>query len=274
MFRFGLSLFEAMEMVFPPIFSEMERMPAELSSMYTWFRRFLTASAQGPAAIIARHGSQCVFSVDAMGLRPLWFGETEKELFISSELGVVPHEEIMSDPKPLAPGEKVGLEVMPGKGVRVLFHPELRRHIHERFRKRTNLSAHSRSCVRVVPCRSPVAPGIRGGAETRGWCWKTSCRPWPGKAAMCRICGRWHGQATIPLLPSGMTGPWRPSPCPGRTCPTISRNRWRLSPTGHRPGAGVRALFHSRLPGGKTTFQGTDAAGNRSYRSPSHRGKA
>ncbi|WP_459816992.1 glutamate synthase-related protein [Geotalea toluenoxydans] len=148
MFRFGLSLFEAMEMVFPPIFSEMERMPAELSSMYTWFRRFLTASAQGPAAIIARHGSQCVFSVDAMGLRPLWFGETEKELFISSELGVVPHEEIMSDPKPLAPGEKVGLEVMPGKGVRVLFHPELRRHIHERFRKRTNLSAHSRSCVR------------------------------------------------------------------------------------------------------------------------------
>jgi glutamate synthase (NADPH/NADH) large chain len=148
MFQNGLSLFEAMEMVFPPIFSTMEAMPDELKGMYTWYRRYVTASAQGPAAIIARHGGQCVFSVDAMGLRPLWFGETEKELFISSELGVVPHEEILSDPKPLAPGEKVGIEVTPGKGLKVLYHPELRRQIYERFRKRTNLAAHSRACVK------------------------------------------------------------------------------------------------------------------------------
>src|SRR6266567_4601057 len=59
----GFTLFEAMEMVFPPVFSAMDRMPVELGAMYGWFRRYLSASAQGPAAIIARHRDQCVFSV-------------------------------------------------------------------------------------------------------------------------------------------------------------------------------------------------------------------
>jgi glutamate synthase (NADPH/NADH) large chain len=148
MFHYGLTLFEAMELVFPPIFSEMERMTAELQAMYGWFRRFFQASAQGPAAIIARHREQCVFSVDAMGLRPLWVGETEKELFASSELGVVPHEEILADPKPLAPGEKMGIRITAGKGVQVFEQAELRREIYGRFRKRTNLAAHGRAFVR------------------------------------------------------------------------------------------------------------------------------
>ena len=74
--RYGLTLFEAMELVFPPVFSAMEQMAPELQAMYGWFRRHLSASAQGPAAIIARHRELCVFSVDAMGLRPLWVGET------------------------------------------------------------------------------------------------------------------------------------------------------------------------------------------------------
>ncbi len=162
MFRFGLTLFEAMELVFPPIFTEMERLPAELGAMYSWFRRFLTASAQGPAAIVARHRDLCVFSVDAMGLRPLWFGETEKELFASSELGVVPHEEIVADPRPLAPGEKVGVRVKPGKGVEVLAHPELRRAVYETFRRRTNLAAHAKALVCDTSTQgAAVAPGIR-----------------------------------------------------------------------------------------------------------------
>ena len=145
---FGCTLFEAMEMVFPPVFSAMDRMEPELASMYGWFRRFLTASAQGPAAIIARHRDQCVFSVDAMGLRPLWVGETDKELFASSELGVVPHEEIIRDPKPLAPGEKMGVLLFPGAPPRVLQHHELRRELLAVFRKRTNLPAQARSLVK------------------------------------------------------------------------------------------------------------------------------
>ena len=143
--RYGLTLFEAMEMVFPPIFSSMDRMETSLQAMYVWFRRFLTASAQGPAAIIARHGKQCVFSVDAMGLRPLWVGETDRELFASSELGVVPHEEILSDPVPLAPGEKLGVCLNVGTSPRMLRHHEMRQEVSNLFRRRTNLGHHSRS---------------------------------------------------------------------------------------------------------------------------------
>ncbi|KAF0221417.1 MAG: glutamate synthase (NADPH/NADH) large [Geobacteraceae bacterium] len=145
---YSLSLFEAMEMLFPPIFSEMERMSPELVSMYTWFRRYVSASAQGPAAIIARHRDSCVFSVDAMGLRPLWVGETEKEVFASSELGVVPHEEILTDPKPLAPGEKVGVRYGQEKHCQVLEHHELRREVYALFRKRTNLAAQAKVLVK------------------------------------------------------------------------------------------------------------------------------
>jgi glutamate synthase (NADPH) large chain len=143
----GFTLFESMELVFPPIFSAMDRMEPELAAMYGWFRRFLCASAQGPAAIIARHRDQCVFSVDAMGLRPLWVGESDKEIFASSELGVVPHEEILSDPKPLAPGEKMGIRLVPGAAPRVFQHHELRREVLSTFRRRTNLPAQARSLM-------------------------------------------------------------------------------------------------------------------------------
>jgi glutamate synthase (NADPH) large chain len=150
--HFGLTLFEAMELIFPPIFSEMEKMPADLQEVYTFFRRFFSASAQGPAAIIARHQNRCVFSVDAMGLRPLWFGETGKEYFASSEWGVVPHEELLGDPRPLAPGEKIGLRLAEGKKARILEHEELRREVRSLFRRRTSLSAHQISLCKSAQC--------------------------------------------------------------------------------------------------------------------------
>ncbi|HBG08027.1 MAG: glutamate synthase [Geobacteraceae bacterium GWC2_58_44] len=144
----GFTLFEAMELVFPPICSAMERMPPELAAMYGWFRRYLGASAQGPAAIIARHRDRCVFSVDAMGLRPLWVGETDEEIFASSELGVVPHEEIVTDPKPLAPGEKMGVLLAAGGAPQLLQHEELRREVLSAFSRRSNLPAQAKSITR------------------------------------------------------------------------------------------------------------------------------
>jgi glutamate synthase (NADPH/NADH) large chain len=144
----GLTLFEAMEMVFPPVFSIMDRMVDEHRALYGWFRRFLTASAQGPAAIIARHGDRCVFSVDAMGLRPLWVGETDRELFASSELGVVPHEELLMDPKPLAPGEKLGVVLQHGRSPRLLQHHELRQEVLNSFRRRIRLEPSARSLAK------------------------------------------------------------------------------------------------------------------------------
>lgn len=146
--RYGFTLFEALELVFPPVFSAVAAMESDFAAMYGWFRRFLTASAQGPAAIIARHGERCVFSVDAMGLRPLWVGETDKEIFASSELGVVPHEEISSDPKPLAPGEKLGIKLASGREPQLLAHHELREEVLAVFRKRTNLAAQAQSLVK------------------------------------------------------------------------------------------------------------------------------
>ena len=141
--RLDLTLFEAMELVFPPIFDAHNQLPDELQPMYEFFRRLFQASAQGPAAIIARHGGQCVFSVDAMGLRPLWFGETEREYFVSSEVGVVSQDEIVTDPKTLAPGEKIGLLASPGQPAVVLSHEELRQEAYRRFRRRTSLTGHA-----------------------------------------------------------------------------------------------------------------------------------
>ena len=62
--------------------------------------------AQGPVALIARHADECVFSADALGLRPLWQVETEDDFVFSSEPGVVSVSAMVSEPKPLAPGEK------------------------------------------------------------------------------------------------------------------------------------------------------------------------
>ena len=49
-------------------------------------------------------------AVDALGLRPLWMLETESSYLFSSEPGIVPSSEFVNDPKPLAPGEKVGFK--------------------------------------------------------------------------------------------------------------------------------------------------------------------
>jgi glutamate synthase (NADPH/NADH) large chain len=162
MHRYRLTLFESMEMVFPPIFSEMEKLPEDQRRLYGFFRRFFPASAQGPAAVIARAGEQLVGSVDAMGLRPLWFGETEREYFLSSEAGVVPQEEILSDPKPLAPGEKLGLVIPYRREVGVLYHEKLRRQVQRDFKRRANLAGQAGmlTCAADLPARVPRAAAV------------------------------------------------------------------------------------------------------------------
>lgn len=109
MFKEDFTLMEAMEIIFPPIWSEIQKMDEKARKLYTHFRQNIGMIAQGPAAIIARQGDEIVFSVDALGLRPLWFGETDKEYFASSEKGVIPIENMETDPIPIAPGEKKGL---------------------------------------------------------------------------------------------------------------------------------------------------------------------
>jgi glutamate synthase (NADPH/NADH) large chain len=110
--RDGLSLAEAMEMVVPPIVNEIRGLPEDLHRFYMYLRQTMGPFAQGPVALIARHSDECVFSADALGLRPLWQVETGDDFVFSSEPGVVPVSEMVSEPKPLAPGEKalVGID--------------------------------------------------------------------------------------------------------------------------------------------------------------------
>lgn len=111
LYRFGLSLPEALDLVFPPILGEIKNYSPALQDLYMALRQRFGPLAQGPAALVTRHREEAVFCTDAMGLRPLWFIETEGELIFSSERGVFTAEEFVHDPRPLAPGEKMYLRL-------------------------------------------------------------------------------------------------------------------------------------------------------------------
>jgi glutamate synthase (NADPH/NADH) large chain len=127
--RYGMDLIEAMEMVFPPVPYEVEALPPGLRTVYTRLRQAFGPFAQGPAAIIARYGDIVVSSVDALGLRPLWVIETEKEYIFSSERGAIPFDTMVRDARPLAPGEKTALIVNRGQNITVLEHADIRTYV-------------------------------------------------------------------------------------------------------------------------------------------------
>ncbi len=133
--RWGYSLAEAVEILFPPILDEMERQPEPIRACYAHFRRAWGPFAQGPAAILARHRDEAVMAVDALGLRPLWEVPTREWVIFASEPGIVPTAQLVDDPRPLGPGEKVGVTLEPG-GVRVMPYPLLQERIVSRWRRR------------------------------------------------------------------------------------------------------------------------------------------
>lgn len=135
--HYGLSLFEAIEMVFPPIIHELKLLPDPLKDMYTYFRQTWGPFAQGPAGIVSRYADECAFSVDALGLRPLWMVENDRALYFSSEQGIIPATEMVSEPKPLAPGETIGVQLTPE--AHILSHPELQKLVYERTTSRVDI---------------------------------------------------------------------------------------------------------------------------------------
>jgi len=132
----GLDLIEAMEHVFPPFDHDLIQDAPEIQKMYAEIRQSFGPFAQGPAAVAARLGNLAVFSVDALGLRPLWYGETEKEHFVSSERGVYSLDSMSVSPKPMAPGEKIALEIHTGHAIKVLDYPAIQRHVLSKHRAR------------------------------------------------------------------------------------------------------------------------------------------
>lgn len=136
--REGYSLFEVMDLLFPPIVNEIKAYPQHLQDLYTYLREAWGHFAQGPAGIISRFGDEAVFSVDALGLRPLWMLEIETSYLFSSEPGIIPSTEYINDPKPLAPGEKVGFK-WNGDTLEVYEHSKYQEEVYNRFSKRLSL---------------------------------------------------------------------------------------------------------------------------------------
>ncbi|HEY8082113.1 MAG TPA: glutamate synthase-related protein [Solirubrobacterales bacterium] len=136
--RDKLSLAEAMEMVVPPIVEEIRSLPEDLHPFYMYLHQAMGPFAQGPVALIARHADECVFSADALGLRPLWQVETAEDFVFSSEPGVVSVSDMVSEPKPLAPGEKVLVEIDRDRKRSVLRpHDKMLRIVRDRWLERT-----------------------------------------------------------------------------------------------------------------------------------------
>ncbi|WP_307479987.1 glutamate synthase-related protein [Cytobacillus purgationiresistens] len=133
--RDSYSLFEAMDVMFPPIVNEIKAYPAHLQDLYTYIRESWGHFAQGPAGIISRFGDEAVFSVDALGLRPLWMLETEKSYLFSSEPGIISSSEYVNEPKPLSPGEKIGFKWNENK-LEMYDHTEYQEEVYKRFTER------------------------------------------------------------------------------------------------------------------------------------------
>ncbi|WP_202080985.1 glutamate synthase-related protein [Caldalkalibacillus salinus] len=137
--RYGFSLFEALEMVFPPIINEIKHLKEELQDLYVDIRQTWGHFAQGPAGIVSRYQDECVFSVDALGLRPLWVVESDDTLYFSSEQGLIPATDMIAEPKALAPGEKVGVRLREGM-VEIYEHHELQQEVLDRYQEKKNIS--------------------------------------------------------------------------------------------------------------------------------------
>ncbi len=125
----GLSLMEAMEIIFPPSPDTMDHYPSPMKEIYTHNTLCFGSLAQGPAAIAARYGDTAICSLDTLGLRPLWFTETEKEYIFSSERGTIQLEDMVTDSIPLAPGEKMGMVIQRGQKTKVITHSDIRQEV-------------------------------------------------------------------------------------------------------------------------------------------------
>lgn len=159
--NYDLDLVEAMEMVFPAIYSEVAGYPPQIQQVYDFYRWFFPCSAQGPAAVVARAGDLCLGMVDAMGLRPLWFGESDYTYFLSSEKGVVDLEHLLDDPCPLAPGEKIAITASRGRAAEVQRYGSLQSRLVQLQKERGQPKKYQSALLSVKTGWSGASAGTR-----------------------------------------------------------------------------------------------------------------
>ncbi|WP_184665479.1 glutamate synthase-related protein [Texcoconibacillus texcoconensis] len=136
----GFGLFEALEILFPPIVNEIKSYPKHLQDLFTYIREAWGHFAQGPAGIITRYGDEVAFSVDSLGLRPVWMLETDTSFIFSSEQGILTNDTYFAEPKPLAPGEKVGLKRDNNGDMNVLWHDSFQEEVYKRLSHKLPIS--------------------------------------------------------------------------------------------------------------------------------------
>lgn len=124
--RYGLTLFEIISLLFPPVPTELARLSPLERKVALEGRDRIGPIAQGPVALVARLEDEVVCSLDALGLRPLWLLESNDAYWVTSERAVLPFCDFIEDPRPLAPGEKLGFKLAAGQPPRLLADAELR----------------------------------------------------------------------------------------------------------------------------------------------------
>src|SRR5262249_27298660 len=164
--REGLSLAEAMEMVLPPIVDVIRGLPEELQAFYMYLHQTMGPFAQGPVALIARHDDECVFSADAMGLRPLWTVDTEPACVFSSAPGVVWVHKMVPEPQPMAPGEKAMVMIdRAARSSSLHPHAEMLRTVKNRWLKRNGVDTVG-PYDRALNCGGPLeGADVPGNSE-------------------------------------------------------------------------------------------------------------
>jgi glutamate synthase (NADPH/NADH) large chain len=105
--RYHLTLAETMRMLSAPSPAIVSTWPLPWQEAFARLQLFWQPVVQGPHALVATNGSELVAAVDAMGLRPLWIVETSEAVVLSSEVGVVPPDVWIAEPRMIGAGEVV-----------------------------------------------------------------------------------------------------------------------------------------------------------------------
>ncbi|MCL6563837.1 MAG: glutamate synthase, partial [Firmicutes bacterium] len=109
LYGLGLPLPQALRFLVMPSPAMMRQLSPEAQQDWLRLRQAMGPLAQGPAALLTRHGNTLAAAVDALGLRPLWLIETERLWALSSEPHVIDPNEWVAEPKLIGPGEVVAL---------------------------------------------------------------------------------------------------------------------------------------------------------------------
>ncbi|MBI4177946.1 hypothetical protein HY522_00800 [bacterium] len=125
---FGYSPVTAFRILFNVGSRNLPGLPQPLRSELEYFRRAFGFLVQGPVAVTGSYGQTAYAFVDHMSLRPLWIGRAEKEIFLTSERGVVEFGTSEEDPRPIAGGEAVFIDL--SGDPRVMTHADVAAAIH------------------------------------------------------------------------------------------------------------------------------------------------